>query len=261
MNYPVLAHAATRWSFSSRYALRHLFVSVAVGITSTAYVFGLLYPPPYQAMLDVANIFLILLFVDVVCGPLLTLVLASPEKSHRAHAVDFTLIGTVQMLALLYGLHSMWVARPVILAFETDRLVVATANEIQTANLPQALPDMQRLPWWGITPVNTRQPKDGAESLQAIDLGLSGVSPAMLPDWWLPWETAQADMAARAKPVTELQQRRSKDAAVLDAAIAATGHPAAALRYLPLTSSKTREWVALLDAQMRIVGYAPVDGF
>ena len=175
--------------------------------------------------------------------------------------MDFTLIGTVQMLALLYGLHSMWVARPVILAFETDRLVVATANEIQTANLPQALPDMQRLPWWGITPVNTRQPKDGAESLQAIDLGLSGVSPAMLPDWWLPWETAQADMAARAKPVTELQQRRSKDAAVLDAAIAATGHPAAALRYLPLTSSKTREWVALLDAQMRIVGYAPVDGF
>ena len=261
MNYPVLAHAATRWSFSSRYALRHLFVSVAVGITSTAYVFGLLYPPPYQAMLDVANIFLILLFVDVVCGPLLTLVLASPEKSHRAHAVDFTLIGTVQMLALLYGLHSMWVARPVILAFETDRLVVATANEIQTANLPQALPDMQRLPWWGITPVNTRQPKDGAESLQAIDLGLSGVSPAMLPDWWLPWETAQAGMAARAKPVTQLQQRRAKDAAVLDAAIAATGHPAAALRYLPLTSSKTREWVALLDAQMRIVGYAPVDGF
>ena len=261
MNYPVLAHAATRWSFSSRYALRHLFVSVAVGITSTAYVFGLLYPPPYQAMLDVANIFLLLLFVDVVCGPLLTLVLASPEKSHRAHAVDFTLIGTVQMLALLYGLHSMWVARPVILAFETDRLVVATANEIQTANLPQALPDMQRLPWWGITPVNTRQPKDGAESLQAIDLGLSGVSPAMLPDWWLPWETALAGMAARAKPVTQLQQRRAKDAAVLDASIAATGHPATALRYLPLTSSKTREWVALLDAQMRIVGYAPVDGF
>ncbi len=256
-----LATVPARWRFASRYALRHLFVSAAVGATSAAFVFGLLYPPPYQAMLDVGDIFLLLLSVDVVCGPLLTLVLASPKKSRRAHAVDFTLIGTVQVLALLYGLHSMWVARPVILAFETDRLVVATANEIQTANLPQALPDMQRLPWWGITPVNTRQPKDGAESLQAIDLGLSGVSPAMLPDWWLPWETAQAGMAARAKPVTELQQRRSKDAAVLDAAIAATGHPAAALRYLPLTSSKTREWIALLDTQMRIVGYAPVDGF
>ena len=63
-------------------------------------------------MLDVANIFLILLFVDVVCGPLLTLVLASPEKSHRAHAVDFTLIGTVQMLALLYGLLYVLQARP-----------------------------------------------------------------------------------------------------------------------------------------------------
>lgn len=53
----------------------------------------------------------------------------------------------------------------------------------------------------------------------------------------------------------ELLQRRPQ------AAIAKTGLGADELRYLPLTSSKVKEWVALLDAQLDIVGYAPVDGF
>ena len=39
------------------------------------------------------------------------------------------------------------------------------------------------------------------------------------------------------------------------------GHAAAELSYLPLVSSKTLDWVALLDAQMNVVGWAPVDGF
>ena len=39
------------------------------------------------------------------------------------------------------------------------------------------------------------------------------------------------------------------------------GHAAAELSYLPLVSSKTLDWVALLDAQMNMVGWAPVDGF
>ena len=37
--------------------------------------------------------------------------------------------------------------------------------------------------------------------------------------------------------------------------------PTDALRYLPLTSSKTLDWVALLDARMNVVGHTPVDGF
>ena len=37
--------------------------------------------------------------------------------------------------------------------------------------------------------------------------------------------------------------------------------PTDALRYLPLTSSTTKDWVALLDADLRLLGHAPVDGF
>ena len=65
----------------------------------------------------------------------------------------------------------------------------------------------------------------------------------------------------RAKPVAELLARRPQAASVLQAAMAETGLPVQQLRYLPLTSSKTKDWVALLNTEGRIVGYAPVDGF
>ena len=39
------------------------------------------------------------------------------------------------------------------------------------------------------------------------------------------------------------------------------GHAAAELSYLPLVSSKTLDWVALLNDKPGLVGWAPVDGF
>ena len=96
---------------------------------------------------------------------------------------------------------------------------------------------------------------------RGVEQGLAGISTATQPDWWTPWEQAQAGLAARAKPLAELLARRPQDAATLQQAAQATGQPAQALRYLPLVSSKTLDWVALLDADMNMVGWAPVDGF
>jgi hypothetical protein len=48
---------------------------------------------------------------------------------------------------------------------------------------------------------------------------------------------------------------------VLQGAIRASGLPEAELRYLPLTSSRTKDWVALLDGGLNMVGWAPMDGF
>lgn len=250
-----------RLRFALRYALRHALVSLLMAVAAAICVFGLLYPPPYQALLGVGSIFMLLLLVDTVCGPLLTLLLASPTKSKHERWLDFALVGTIQLAALFYGLHSVWAARPVVLAFEVDRLVIATANEVQTDVLAQAPTSLQRLPWWGVLQVGTRSPQDVDEFFHSIGLGLSGISPAMRPDWWQSWETAKFAMSQRAHPITELLVHRPKNDAALQAAIAATDLPIQQLRYLPLTSRHTKDWIALLDVDMRIVGYAPVDGF
>ncbi|GAB2740731.1 fimb protein [Melaminivora jejuensis] len=255
------AAPVTRVRHALRYALRHLLISAAVAVAAAVLVFRLLYPPPWHLLFGVGSMFFLLLAVDVVCGPLLTLIVANPKKSRRERWLDFSLVGLVQLAALLYGLHSVWVARPAVLAFESDRLMAISATEVQIDALAQAPQGLRRLPWWGLQQVGTRKAASNDEFFQSMKLGLSGISPAMRPDWWTPWDSALPAMRARARPVGELLERRPQDAATLHEAIAATGLTAGQLRYLPLTTRKVKEWTALLDADMRIVGYAPIDAF
>lgn len=264
-NLALLHHQAMlvqhRFRFASRCAAAHLVVSLTVALLSAVVVFGLWYPAPFRQMLQVGPIFLLVLAVDVVCGPLLTLILSSPSKSRRERWLDFSLIGAIQLLALVYGMYSVWLARPAVLAFEVDRLVVATANEVQADALPEAPLGLQRLPWAGVLRVGTRRAKSGAEILRGVELGLEGVSPAMLPDRWLPWADARDAMREKARPLVRLIELHPDQVQALGEAAQASGHRVKDLSYLPLTSSKTREWVALLDAEMNMVGFAPVDGF
>ena len=250
-----------RLHFAARYALRHLLLSLLIALASAAVVFGLWYPAPYRQMLDVGHIYLLVLAVDVVCGPLLTLVLASPKKSRRERWLDFSLIGAIQLVALAYGMHSVWVARPVALVFEADRLVVVTANEVNRDALPKAPSDLRQLPWAGVLKASTRKAGNNSEFMRSIDQGLAGISKAIQPDWWQPWADSLPAMRQRAKPLAELMARKPQAAPVLQDTARDAGHAAAELSYLPLVSSKTLDWVALLDAQMNMVGWAPVDGF
>ena len=176
-----------RLRFAARYASRHLLISVLIALASAGMVFGLWYAAPYQQLLDVGHIYLLVLAVDVVCGPLLTLVLASPKKSRRERWLDFSLIGLIQLAALAYGMHSVWVARPVALVFEADRLVVVTANEVNTDALPKAPPGLRQLPWTGVLQAGTRKATSNEEFMRNVELGLAGISTAVQPDWWLPW--------------------------------------------------------------------------
>ena len=251
----------SRLHFAGRYASRHLLISALVALASAIVVFGLWYAAPYRQLLDVGPIYLLVLLVDVVCGPLLTLMLASPRKSRRERWLDFSLIGLIQLAALAYGVHSVWAARPVALVFEVDRLSVVTANEVLEDQLPKAAPGFRQLPMAGVLKAGTRKPADNAEMLRSLDLSLAGVPMAAQPDWWQPWADSLPAMRQRAKPLADLIERRPVDAAKLQEAAESAGHAIGDLRYLPLVSSKTLDWVALLDAQMNMVGWAPVDGF
>ena len=256
MNHPV-----QRIHFAARYAARHLLVSVAVAAVAALLVFFVWYPSPTAQLLAVGHIYAVLLAVDVVCGPLLTLVLASPHKSGREFFLDLSLVALIQLAALGYGMHALYSARPVAYVFEQDRLVLITANEVQKEALPKALPGLQELPWVGLRYLGTRKPRDKEEFLHSVELGLAGISPALRPDWWLPWGDVHEALHHRSRPLAELIERRPAEASVLESSALAVGKPAASLSYLPVTSNKTKEWIALLDGDLNVVGFAPVDGF
>ncbi len=251
----------TRVRFAGSWALRHLAASAAVACLAAIVVFGWWYETPWRQLLGVGSIFGLIVAVDVVAGPLLTAVLASPRKSRRERWIDLTLIASIQVGALAYGMWSVYAARPVILAFEVDRFVVITANEVQLEQLPQALPQFQALSLAGPQFVSLRKARSSDEFLQSIEQSIQGTTQAMRPGWWLPFSDAIPAILKRAEPVQTLMDRRPADRAKLEKAVGQSGYSLASLRYLPLTSSKADDWVALISEVGTIVGYAQVNAF
>lgn len=252
----------SRLAYAVRWSLGHLLVSILVAAFSAVVVFGLWYPAPWRDMLGVAGIFMLVVVADVVCGPLLTFVLASPRKSKRERWLDLSIIGLIQIAALVYGLHAVFSGRPVMLVFEVDRFVIVTANEVQTDELARAPDKFQRLPWWGVRLAGLRQPTSSQEYLESIEMTLNGVPQPMRPNWWHVFdERVRTELLLRAKPVSELMSKQSDERDRIEKAIANTGLNAENLWYLPLTSSKSLDWTILLDGAGTHVGHAKVDAF
>ena len=54
------------------------------------------------------------------------------------------MIGVLQLAALVYGLHTVYIVRPVAMVFEVERFRLVTANDVLLDELPKALPGVPR---------------------------------------------------------------------------------------------------------------------
>lgn len=250
-----------------RHALRaagwHLLVSAGLAALAAALVFGVWFPYPYRELVGGRELFLIVVAVDVVCGPLLTLVLFNHLKSRRELTLDLSLVALVQLAALAYGLFTVVQARPVYLAFEVDRFRAVTYADIQHEKLRPQDGGLQVLSWGRPRVIGVREPADGDEMLRSLDLSLGGVDPAVRPDWWVPYESIQDRALDRAKPMADLRSKKTvHEAGLINAAVQDSGLPEAQLRWLPVTSFQSTGWVVLLEKDTaRLVSFLPIDGF
>ena len=123
----------------------HLLISLAVAALAAALVFGLWYPGAYRNLSGGRELFLLITTVDVILGPLLTFVVFDLRKGWPHVRRDLAIIGIIQLSALLYGLHTVYVARPVAMVFEVDRFRVITANDVHEPDLPKAKREYQSI--------------------------------------------------------------------------------------------------------------------
>ena len=255
-----------------RAAALHLGGSLLVAALAGALVFGLWYPYPYRELAGGRELFLLIVAVDVVCGPLLTLVIFNPAKPRAELARDLALVAAIQLLALGYGVHTLSYARPVALVYEIDRFrVVSFADVDADADEAEQIPDWAQ-PWRFSRPrtVGIRSSSTGAEKLDSINLSLAGIEPSQRPSWWQDYALSRPQVLERARPLPELRAKHPEQSALLDAAVAQALHnnqpdettDAQALRWLPLVSRRATDWVVLLDpATARVRGYVHLDGF
>jgi hypothetical protein len=250
------------WRSRRRAALIHLGGSLVVAALAATLVFTLWYPWPYRIVSGGTELFMLLVSIDVVLGPLLTFSVFDRRKPAGSLRRDLAVVVLLQVVALGYGLHTTFVARPVALALEGQRFRAPTAVEVVQSELSEAPKELRTLSLYGPITVRAVIPGEGDEKFDAIQLGLAGIDVGMRPKYWRVWDDAgRREALAGAKPLAPLLDRQSGKRAEVDAAVARTGRPVQAMVYLPLLARRT-DWVVLLDARSgEVVGFAPLDGF
>lgn len=253
----------------SRYRLRaatramafHFLCSIGVALLAAALVFGLWYPFPYREMSGGRELFVLVVFVDVVCGPLLTLVLFNPAKPRIELWRDLGLVALIQVGALGYGLHTVWLARPLFLVQEIDRFKVKMAPELDTAALA-ALPNALQPNWYsGPITVAIRAPKDSAEHDKVLfESVLGGRDYAERPEFYLPYEgVAVQKVLQRAKPLGMFLQKHPEQYVFASALAKEKSGDIKQWMYLPVVARQ--DWIAVLNDKGAIMGFLKGDGF
>jgi hypothetical protein len=246
---------------ATKAAVLHLFCSVSVAAIAAVLVFSLWFPYPYWNISGGRELFLLIAVVDVVCGPLLTLILFNRLKPRRELVRDLTLVAFIQLIALGYGLHTVWQARPIFLVQEIDRLKVIAGPMLDGHAVMALAPSLQPQWWKGPLTVAIREPKDALERQTVMFESIQGGRDyAERPEFYIPYDDAAAlKSLVRAKPLAVFLQKQPSQQAAAQKLATEKGADMAQWFYLPVVARQ--DWVAVLDKRGQIQGFLPGDGF
>jgi hypothetical protein len=239
----------------------HLALSLSIAMLAAMLVFGIWYPYPYREISGGRELFLLVVAVDVILGPLMTLAVFNRAKPWSELRRDLAVVAALQLAALGYGLWTVYVARPVHMVFEYDRFRVVHAIDVVPELLAQTPPSITALPLTGPTLLALRPFKDDQEKMDATLAALQGLTLSSRPDLWQPYAQSVPEVLQVAKPVSELKVRFASEAAEIDRVLAQAGRTPQNTVYVPLAGRKSF-WTAFLDVSTaQVVATMPLDSF
>lgn len=247
------------WRDRSRAAGIHLALSMIVAALAAFLVFVVWYPGPFRELAGGRGLFVLLTSVDVVLGPLLTFAIFDRVKSRRHLRIDLGVIGALQLAALVFGLHTVFIVRPVAMVFEVDRMRLVVADDVAVDELPSALPQYRRLPLTGPFLLSARTPREGDERNDALFQGVAGKDISVRPKFWQPYDESKAKALDLARPIAVLLAHYPAQASATRQELAEMKADAASSRFLPAMARTA--WSAVLDRDGNVLGYLPLDAF
>lgn len=251
----------TRFLAAAKVAIWHLLISALISVIAAALVFGAWYPFPYRELSGGRELFLWVVAVDVICGPLMTLVLFNPRKSRQELRLDIGLIAVLQISALMYGTWTTWLARPSYLVLEVDRFKVVSAAALEIDALDALPKDMAPSIWGGVKTVALRPPKSVEEKnkvlFESIEMGRDY---AVRPEFYVRYEGAAAlKSLERARPLETFLQQNPQQRPAAEAIAKNSSGLKIDLKYLPVMGRE--DWIAILDTHGMVQGFLKGDGF
>ena len=176
-------------------------------------VYWFWYPEPTFGIVGVLPIILMLIAVDLVLGPLLTLIVYKDGKPGLKF--DLSLIALVQIAALIYGAHTLYQEKPHYLVFAVDRLEFVALTHIDPLVL--RFDESQTEQFAGLVQVFARRPEGPEEYQRYVNSVIVEGQPDLerRPEFWEPWSDGAADIRLRVKPIEELQTSSPSEAKLL----------------------------------------------
>ena len=189
--------------------LSHLVISMLIALSVVAIVFLVWYPAPLATAVGVTHIFLMMLVIDVILGPLLTLLVYKQGK--KTLLFDLTVIVLLQISALGYGLWTISQGRPAWLVFNVDRFDVVRVNDIDNRSIEKAKEEYKVPSWFYPKWVAATSPKNIDENNQVtFEAVFSGVDIAQRPNLYSPLINQRKQVQKKAVNIKELYKYNDK---------------------------------------------------
>jgi hypothetical protein len=226
--------------------LLHLIGSAAIALIVMTLVFKAWYPAPLHTALGVTHIFLLLLSVDVVLGPLLTLIVFKVGK--KTLVFDLAVIFLLQLSALGYGVWTVAEGRPAWLVFNVDRFDVVQAVDIDGRKLEEARADFKTPALFGPRWVGAMRPQDSSQRETIMfESILYGSDIAQRPNLYRPLNEFVSQIKQKALPLSGLNKFNK----ISDVEAVLAQWPSAK-SWLPL-KARAKPMAVLLDMNAEVV--------
>ena len=241
-------------------SLIHLGISILLVSSVLAAVVFVWYPGPYFQAMGVGAVLLILASVDVTVGPLITLVIFNPAK--KSLKFDLAVIAILQLMALSYGVYTVFAGRPVYTVYNIDRFTLVSAADILPEDLKRARE--HSLPVTGPQIVGARLPDDVNERDRMLTSSMRGGSDlAQMPQYYLPYAAVASDVKAKMQSFDELVKRQPKAKvaeaqALIDQSVSQNGLRREDVGFVPLGAKAQDLTVVVRRSDAGIVAILPI---
>lgn len=238
----------------------HFAVTLLLAGIAASLIFLVWYPAPLHEMVGGTELFMLIVGCDLALGPLMSLVIYDGRKSRRHLVTDYTIVGVIQIAALVYGVSIMADARPVYVAFSTDRLEIVLAGDIRPAELAAARdPQYAKIPWGKPRYVFVKVPPE--DHNDALFQALSGNESQTRPKFYVAYASQLDAIRKRARPLADLEQKKPEARPLIEEALAGKPAPRGELKWVPVHSFRGF-WTAIIDdATCKVVAWVDLDPY